>query len=110
MQAAEASKIVSFMSKVKMDNDPMKAWVMNAMNALMSSPDPVSIRFCQLFNESLNKSAVAVINESAGAPPVIPSAPAAAPAAPAAQPANPATAPAGVVLESIMDRASMLMI
>jgi hypothetical protein len=104
MQAADATKIVNFFTKIKLDNEPMKAYVVNALNALMLSPDPVSVRFCQTLNEALNRAAVAVINESAGAPPVIPQMPAA-----PQQQQVPVATPAAIC-EAMADHASKLMI
>lgn len=108
MQAADASKIVNFMTKVKLDNDSMKAWFGNAMNALMSSTDPVSVRFCQTLNEAINQSAVTVLNEAAGVPvpPVIPG------SRPAARltPPPPGQATPAAICEAFMDHAAKLMV
>jgi hypothetical protein len=52
----------------------MKNHIINSINALFKSQDPISSRFCYFFAESMNKSAISVLNESSGIPDLPPQA------------------------------------
>ena len=67
MNRDQVNQVVSFLAKVKPEGE-MKAHVINSLNALMQSNDPMSNRFLQVFAEAMNRAAVTVLNESAGVP------------------------------------------
>jgi len=69
MLQAEAVKVVNFLAKARAEGD-MKGHIINSLNALMMSNDPVSTRFTQILSEAVNRAAGAVLNESAGIPAV----------------------------------------
>ena len=92
MTPADASKVLNFLSKAKIDSDIMKGHIINSLNACMQSQDPASVRFCQILSESINRAATGVLTESA------------APSHFQGQ------VPLNTLLESITDHASKLML
>lgn len=67
MVQADAVKVVNFLAKAKAEG-AMKGHIINSLNALLMSDDPVSVRFTQILSEAVNRAAGAVLNESAGIP------------------------------------------
>ena len=67
MVQADAVKVVNFLAKTRAEG-AMKGHIINSLNALMMSDDPVSVRFTQILSEAVNRAAGAVLNESAGIP------------------------------------------
>jgi len=65
MNQQEASRVVAFLAQAKPTTDTMKGHIVNSINALLMSPDPMSVRFCQVLAESMNRAAGSVLNESA---------------------------------------------
>jgi hypothetical protein len=106
MLQAEAVKVVNFLAKTRAEGD-MKGHIINSLNALMMSNDPVSIRFTQILSEAVNRAAGAVLNESAGIPSVPQFQPQ--PMQYPGQSAAPAATPKAI-LESIQDHAARLLI
>ena len=110
MTSQEASRVVGFLATAKPNTDTMKGHIVNSINALLMSPDPVSSRFCQMLTESMNRSASQVLNESAN-PALPPQAlqpfgrPQSQP-----QPQQQQQNTPEAILEAINDRAAMLMI
>lgn len=106
MVQAEAVKVVNFLAKARAEGT-MKGHIINSLNALMMSDDPVSVRFTQILSEAVNRAAGAVLNESAGIPAVPQFQPQ--PMQFPGQPAAPAMTPKAI-LESIQDHAARLML
>lgn len=106
MTPAEASKVIGFLAKAKAEGEIMKGHIINCLNALMTSNDPVSVKYCQILSEAINQASVTVLNESAvpAVPAFIPSAPAT-PAAP-----EPGKATPKEISQAILDHASRLMV
>jgi hypothetical protein len=102
MVQADAVKVVNFLAKTKAEG-AMKGHIINSLNALMMSDDPVSVRFTQILSEAVNRAAGAVLNESAG----IPNVPQYQPFQ-SQMPNQPVTPQA--LSESILDHAARLMI
>jgi len=104
MLQTEAVKVVNFLAKARADGE-MKGHIINSLNALMMSNDPVSIRFTQILSEAVNRAAGAVLNESAGIPAVPQFQP-----QPMQLPGQPAAMTPKAMLESIQDHAARLML
>lgn len=65
MTPAESTKVINFLATVKADSNVMKGHIINSLNALMMSTDPVSTRFCAVLSESINRASSSILNESA---------------------------------------------
>lgn len=114
MNQQEASRVVAFLSTARPTNDTMKGHIVNSINALLMSPDPVSVRFSQTFVEAVNNMAGTVLNEASN--PVPPQArmpfgiqPPAQPQRPQQQPRQTAPESTESLLEQINNRAALLM-
>lgn len=103
MLQSEAVKVVNFLAKVRAEGE-MKGHIINSLNALMMSNDPVSTRFTQILSEAVNRAAGAVLNESAG----IPAVPQFQPQPMAIPGQQPAMTPKAL-MESIQDHAARLL-
>lgn len=65
MNQQEASRVVGFLATAKPNTEAMKGHIVNSINALLLSADPVSVRFSQIFTEAINRASSNVLNESA---------------------------------------------
>lgn len=64
MNQQESSRVLGFLAVARPDSQQMKSHIINSLNALLMSNDPASVRFSQVFIESMHSVAANVLNEA----------------------------------------------